>query len=196
MAEPKKTGRRTVPFTVPVKLTLGSGEEITKWLKADGELSEDEADAVEFRILASATPREQDQLLKAEHDYFGFDAYVDLYQGMETTRRALLAKLEQELWPDGRPAAQGEIWLEQEKQISEALAVDSSTLKVGFDTMTRMSDRISFYAKWEVLGVDHPPGWEAIVDREMDAIVFTSLWNAYCDALEELVRGKTAPSKS
>ena len=76
------------------------------------------------------------------------------------------------------------------------LVQDDSTLKYGFEQMTRMSDRITFYARWEVLGIDHPEGWAGIVDRAMDTIVFTSIWNAHVDAQEDLLRGKTEPSKS
>lgn len=194
MAE-KYQGRRVVRFTVPVTLHI-DGKELTQWLQQSGELSDQEDTAVSFAMFASSTPREQAQILKRCHSLFGFDEWMDLQYGIERTQEALRNRLIAELWPGGRPEALGKALAEQDAMLAAAFDADRSREKLGWQELVRMNDRIEFYAKWEVLGVEHPDGWAKIVDREMGPRVFIALWNAYSDALNEVVLGKAEPSAS
>lgn len=184
--------RKTIEVRVPVKMK----DQTTKWLRADGELGE-EPEAVTFVFHASPTPREMDQIERKEHDYFGLREYVDLQRSIEGARQRLLSVIETELWPEGeRPEVTGQALIDQEKEIQEALARSTAPERDYYSELSERRERLNFWARWEVLGVDHPEGWDRISEREMTPLLFRHVWNAYTTALEGYLVGKGAPSRS
>lgn len=200
--------RETLPFTVsitytdreetPPKKKGGDPDwkfvEVTQWLKADGKLTDQEEEAVQFEIYKSPTPTERGHIERGMHDVAGsLKDYLDLEGGIRHTRDQLMAKLEGQLWPDGRPDVTGPAQLAQQTAIEKAWLAEDSTLKAAWQTMTQMEDRLRFIAMWKVLIIDAPDGWADIADREMEEPVFLGIWSAWVAARMSVV---SEPSRS
>jgi hypothetical protein len=188
--------RRTIEFVV-TREVVQNGAPIKRWLQADGALGE-EGSAISFQFYASPTPRDRDRIVKAEHEVYGVKEYVDLLRGIEGARIRLLTLLESEVWPDGeRPKAQGKDLIAQSEQLDEAYRRSTSPEKDHLLELTGRKDKIAFWARWSVLGIDLPPGWEKLEEREgLEDETFYAIWNAFTAALEENELGKTEPSRS
>lgn len=189
--------RPTVGFVVPIELTGATGKPERRWLAESGEVVESEKDAVRFTCFRSPTMRDRHRIDILVHELAGgLAAYLDLNDGAEKTRRAVVARLERQLWPSGRPKVEGDNYIEQEQALNAAWATDESNEKRGYEEMRGMLDRLLFIATWGVVVVDAPAGWESLADRELSIPIFYALWSAYIAALAPGAAGKAPPAGS
>jgi hypothetical protein len=175
------TNRTTITYTVKVK----NRKLEDRWLQPDGTLG-DQDSAVEFTVLRSPTPAERHAIELGMHRLSGgLSEWIDLEQGIDTTRRAILSEIEAELWPEERPKVEGAELLAQQEQIAEAWRrLDpKSNLMAGLSVMLSLRDRLQFMASWPVLIQNPPAGWDQIADREdLDEDQFAAIWSAHIDA--------------
>lgn len=190
--------RRTIEFVVAREVVEGTpAAPVKKWLQADGMLGPEET-AVEFRFYASPRPRDRDQITKAEHEVYGLTEYVDIQRGIDGARERLMTLLEAECWPDGeRPKATGRDLIAQGEQLDAAYRRNTSPEKDWFLELTGRKDKINFWARWNVLGIDLPEGWEKLEERDgLDEDTFYAIWRSFSAALVESDQGKNGPSRS
>lgn len=181
--------RRTVTFPVRAEFTertpAGTYDKVTRWVKSDGTLTANADEAIRFTLHRSPTPAEKHRIEAAMHELAGgLEQWLDLEQGIAQTQAKLVAELEDELWPDGRPEATGPALLEQQNQLGQAWDKDVGQTRRGLTTMLGMQDRLRFLASWPVLAVDMPDEWRKIADMELSDKVFEAVWNAYTEAAE------------
>lgn len=177
-------GRNTVTFAVKHERVERSPEgelaRRVRWLKADGTLGDAAEEAVKFTFWRSPTPAERHRIEVATHEVAGgLRAWVDLEQGIEATQKVFIGALEEELWPEGRPEAEGPEFLTQQDQLAKAWDAAEGELRQGLQIMLQLRDRLRFMASWPVLIRDAPEGWSNIAERDdLDEDLFRSVWLA------------------
>lgn len=185
--------RKTITFRVPVFID-GSGRPTTRdtgerrWLLEDGGLG-DEASAANFTLHASPTGKELTQIEREQHDGVGgLDNWLDLTDAMERARRARLAEVTAELWPNGEPELDAAA---REELVDDAWTRGDSRFKRAWTTLTTQFDRVTFIAHWKVLAAVVPDGWRDLGGREWpEPSVFMSVWTAWLSASAEARAGK------
>lgn len=203
--------RRSVPFTVSLA-TRKKGEDVERWLDKHGKLVEDKTKTHTFRMYSSPTPVEKVHIQAAGHELFGgLKKWVDLEQGIDNARTALMTQIVDGLWPKvfddekgeetgGRAEATGKDLLAQEKAIEEAWDADDSAHKWAWLEMVQMRQRIEFIAMWEVLQIEPPPELATLNqplhdDADTAERLFLAIWNAHQSATEAIQQEKSGSSK-
>lgn len=188
---------RTKPIVlrVPVKTIekddeTGKAKEVERWLGVDGELKEEESEAAVFRFRRSATPLERRQIEMVLHDMMpnGIAGWVDLQRGIEKRRERINQKAIDRIWPEGRPDVTGADLLAQRETIAKEWEnfIDHPLVDQ-LGVLTNMAENLRFYAAWQVLGVNHPEGWDTLHDRDdLDDDTIRAIEDAWEKALGEV----------
>lgn len=186
--------RATVTFKIPIRLN-DAPDGKRRWLDADGRPTLDEALAASFTFYRSPNMRERSDIEKLTHELAGgLRAWVQRMRACDGARDQVLARLTRQLWPTGRPEAEGEARAAQERMLDIAWNADDSDEKGAWATLSSTIARLEWAAKWQVLAVDVPTGWREIGDRDMDDGELTTVWNAWTMAHLEHDQGKRTPS--
>lgn len=163
-----------------------------EWLTADGDWTKDRSQAIEFTLLRSPTMRERHHIDVAVHDVAGgFEAFMDLTQGIKNAEAVIVSHIQAELWPDGPPEATDDKEAAGFAELIDTRFKDyEGDLKDGWRVLCDMRDRLGFMATWRVLYVGPKGEWEDLVELEIDESVFFAVWQAYVNAKVEHDRGK------
>lgn len=149
-----------------------------------------------FKLYVSPTQRERHQIDGAVHDIAGgLEPFLDLTIGIEAREAAIVKKLEQSIWPAGRPEA----GTDQERQrqdaaLDEAFEAYAGADREALDVLRSMRTRLSFLANWSVLLIE-PVEYKGIADRELDDAAFGRLIEAHRKAVEALDAGNGQSSR-
>ena len=189
-----------IAFSVPLRLVNSStGEALgPRWLGPTGTPVESEANAVVFQMHRSPTPREGLRIERREHELAGgLRDYLEVQNGAQAAPFALIRLLERELWPAGRPER-----VDKADEIRDDAALDvawrasDSLEKQYFAEANGVLERLGFIARWAVLIVSPPAGWEDIADREMPEPQLYAIIAAHAAAMAPVQLGKQPPSAS
>ncbi len=184
------------PFTVKLAASI---ERPAKWLDKSGNWNDDESEAFGFEFWRSPTMLEGYALDRLAHQLAGgLVRWSELAQGITQAEIALRARYVHEAFDqaDYRPDESTE---DGRKAVNAAVeeaweADEGSTFKIGLQHMRNMRSRLEFMARWQVLAVKVPDGWEKIADVEIDDVKQALLIAAWHSSLEEHDEGKPQPS--
>lgn len=165
------------------------------WLTAGGAWGTEE-EAASFSFHRTPTVLEQHAIDVKVHDLAGGLAkWAELQAGLEGAERTHQARLEAALWPDGVPEASSpQELLELEARLAAAHELDESPLKAALVSMRTLTGRLRLMARWSVLFVDGPPGWEDIAQVPLELDTLNRVARAWSTALEDYEQGKAPPS--
>lgn len=136
-------------------------------------------------VTTSNTPMQRVLVTRACHDLLGPKAWLDLQHDAASLHQELLAQVDAQLWPEGRP---------ERMNTAQAAAFASAwdalrSPAVGLYSLVRAQiDRIEFLALWRVV-VAAPPGWEDLANLDIDEPTLLSIHRAF-DAAREGAREK------
>jgi len=167
-----------------------------RWLDSSGEFGAttlDEAAVLVFQ--RSPMPAETFRITALCHDLAGgLPMWVELERAADSARKQARKELEAQVWPEGRPEAEGVALLKQETALSAAWRRGDTPMQRAYESMMDMLERLRFTARWDVLVVDAPPGWRKLSERPMDEITFHAVWDGWLRGHTEVVQGKAQPS--
>lgn len=180
-----------------------NGDTVLSWLGADGKETEDPDKAVRFSFHVFPTGREELAIQVALDEVNGgIGATVDLERGLRNTHAGIVAALERQIWPDGRPEADTEdLRRAQTEQLAMAFALIGTVpleaddeegallerKRAAYDRMAAIRDQQEMAACWATLIVDPPAGWKDVADRELRGAYREALVRAFVAARDAKV---------
>lgn len=93
----------------------------------------------------------------------GLDNYLDLEEGLDRRAAAVRRECQAELWPEGAPEELSE---DDKKRLEAAVNASTSRAAKQLELLYGLQARATLSARWHVLQVRVPPGWEDVGNME------------------------------
>jgi hypothetical protein len=186
--------RETFVVDVPLRRT---GPDIVSWLDLRGKETEERDGRAQFTFHLWPTGREEMAIqVRLDDINGGIGQTVDLERGLRNTHAGIVAALERQIWPEGRPETEDPV---EKKAHTEKLAIAYALIGMGaadddeeakvlerrrnaYDRMASLRDQQEMAAAWSVLIVDPPDGWKDIAERELRSSYREALTSAFVAA--------------